>query len=224
MFKMVNGTNFVWNYLDRNTDIKRDLARGIVNISSLSKYILRSHPKLKMCPTGVMTSIRRYIEDRGFEKKHLALQRIFENTKLEMSFGNIILHINKTPDSLEKLTGLFKKLNLFGEDNVNIVMDKSSFAIIFDNEHHALMKEHFNNGDVIKEIADTGQVVLKFDPAVMQTPNVFATILNEIGINDINVIDSITKREKFMIFVKEDDLMNTCSILHKFTKEAKKAG
>jgi len=126
---MVNGTNVVWNYLDRNTDIKRCLAAGIVNISSLSKHILKSNPELKMCPTGAMTSIRRYIEDRGFEKKHHALQKIFENTKLEMRFGNIILHINKTPDSLDKLTGLFKKLNLFGEDNVDIVMDKSSFAI-----------------------------------------------------------------------------------------------
>ena len=56
----------------------------------------------------------------------------------------------------------------------------------------------------------------------MQTPNIFGRILNEIGIHDINVIDTISKREKFMIFVNEKDIMNTCNILYRFTKEANK--
>jgi len=171
--------------------------------------------------TGVITSIRRYLDEMKFEEKHTVLDKIFASTKLEMSFGNVVLHIRKTEHSLSDLTELFKKLNLFGESNVNLVMDKSSFALIFDNEHYQLIRGQFHNDKIINEMDNIGQVVLRFHPSVVQTPNVFATILNEVGINDINVIDSITKRERFMIFVEEKDLMDTCNILYKFTKMAK---
>lgn len=220
---MVNHTNLIWKYLDRNTDVKRDLARGIVNVRSLAKFILKENPHLDIGITGIVTAIRRYLDEKKFEEKHKALDKIFENTKLEMSFGNAILHLKKTEHSLNALTELFKKLNLLGEDTVNLVMDKSSFALTFDDDHYDLIRNQFNDDKVMKEMKDVGQIVLKFDPAVMETPNVFSTVLNEVGINDINVIDSVTKREKFMIFVKEKDLMNTCNILYKFTKEAKRA-
>lgn len=218
---MVNGTNFVWNYLDRSTDIKRNLARGVINTRSLAQYILRENPQIDTSIRGVVTAIRRYLAERKFEEKYSALDRVFSGTKLEMNFGNVVLHIKKTEHSLSALSELFKKLNLIGEDSVNLVMDKNSFALIYDNDNYDLIRSQFNQDKVINEIDNVGQVVLKFHPSVMRTPNVFATILNEIGINDINVIDSITKRERFMIFVEEKDLMNTCNVLYKFTRMGK---
>lgn len=216
---MVNGTNLVWNYLDKSSDIRRDLSRGIINVRSLAKHILKENPGLGMKSTGVISAVKRYISEQDFNISESELQKIFANTKLEMAFGNVILHINKTESSVSALSELFKKLNLIGDDNVNFVMDKASFAIIFDDMHQSLIRSQFTNEKIINELDNIGQITLRFDPAVMQTPNVFATVLNEIGINRINVIDSITKRERFMIFVQEKDLMNTCNILYKFTKE-----
>ncbi len=216
---MVNGTNLVWTYINRNTDIKRNLSRGIINIRSLAKYILESHPNIDITTTGIVTSIRRYLEENKFEEKNKNLSKIFSNTKMEMSFGNSILHVRKTEHTLASLNELFKKLNLLGTDNASMVMDKSSFALIYDNEQKNLIRSQFENNVVISEISDVGHITLKFDPLVIQTPNVFATVLNEIGINDINVLDSITKRERFMIFVHEKDLMETCNILYKFTRD-----
>jgi len=219
---MVNHTSLVWKYLDRNTDIKRNISRGIVNTRSLAKHILNENPYIKISMDGIVTAIRRYIDENKFEEKNSALDKIFSDTKLEMSFGNVVLHIKKTEHSLSALTELFKKFNLIGENNVNLVMDKNSFALIFDKDNYQLIRGQFHEDKIINEIGNIGQVVLKFHPSVLKTPNVFATILNEIGINDINVIDSITKRERFMIFVEEKDLMNTCNILYRLTKEAKK--
>jgi len=139
--KMVNGSNFIWNYLDGNTHIKRCMARGIVNNMSLAKFILKENPHLGLSVTGIITSIKRYTEESKFEEKHAAINKIFENTKLSTSSGNVVLHVNKTEHSLSALTELFKKLNLLGEDNVNIVLDKSSFALIFDDDIYTLMKK-----------------------------------------------------------------------------------
>ena len=218
---MVNGTNYVWNFLDRNTDIKRDLARDVINLHSLAHFILRQNPQMELQHSGVVSAVKRYIEEHKFDEKNTQLDTIFAHTKLEMNFGNVVLHIKKTEHSLSALTELFKKLNLIGEDNVNLIMDKMSFALIFDNDNYQLIRGQFTSDKIINELDNIGQVVLKFHPSVLKTPNVFATILNEVGINDINVIDSITKREKFMIFVEEKDLMSTCNILYKFTKIAK---
>ncbi|HZX44814.1 MAG TPA: hypothetical protein VFF28_03980, partial [Candidatus Nanoarchaeia archaeon] len=141
--------------------------------------------------SGVVSAVKRYIEEHKFDEKNTQLDTIFAHTKLEMNFGNVVLHIKKTEHSLSALTELFKKLNLIGEDNVNLIMDKMSFALIFDNDNYQLIRGQFTSDKIINELDNIGQVVLKFHPSVLKTPNVFATILNEVGINDINVIDSI---------------------------------
>jgi hypothetical protein len=219
---MVNGTNFVWNYLDRNTDIKRDIGRGIINLRSLAKFIMQENPSLGLSISGTVIAVRRYTEEKKFQTKHSAMDKIFSNTKLKMSLGKIILHINKTEHSISALMELFKKLNLVGEESVNLVMDKHSFALYFDSEYHDLIRNQFTQDKIITEIDDVGQIIMKFDPAVLETPNVFATILNELGINDINVVDSISKRERFLVFLHEKDLMNACNIVYKYTKPGRK--
>ena len=39
---MANLTHEVWNYLDSEPSIKRELSRGIVNIMALAKHIIQS--------------------------------------------------------------------------------------------------------------------------------------------------------------------------------------
>jgi len=219
---MANGSMLVYSYLNRNTDIKRNISRGVINIRALAKFILNENPELNLSQTGVITALRRYVEDADFDQKQKSLDKIFQNTKLEMSFGNVIMHIDKTESSINALIDLLKKLNFNGKGHLNIVMGEASFAMMFDNEVYDLVSKQFENENIIKEINKVGKVTLKLDPAVMETPNVFATILNGVGINDINVLDSITKRERFMIFVKEEELMKTCNVLYKFTSEARK--
>lgn len=218
---MVNGSNFVYNYLDRHKDIRRNISRKIINTRSLAKYIHKENPELNMSTTGIITAIRRYSEGINSEKNNIKIDNIFKNTILEMGFGYRILNVLKTEYTLNLLNELLKKINLRGNSNINVVMSKSSFALYFDIEKYDLIIEELNDAKILYEIKDIGMIKLKFGPIIDSTPNVFATILNEIGMNHINVIDVYTKRDKMMIYVSEKDLMNCSNIIHKLLNEVK---
>ena len=67
---MTNLTHEVWNYLDSEPSIKKELSRGIVNIMALAKYIIDTK-NLEKSPDAVISAIRRYVlEERHAPKFH----------------------------------------------------------------------------------------------------------------------------------------------------------
>ena len=56
---MANLTHEVWNYLDSETSIKKELKRGIVNSMALAKHIINAK-NMSCSPDAVISAIRRY--------------------------------------------------------------------------------------------------------------------------------------------------------------------
>lgn len=211
----------MWKYLDRKSELKRVMDLDVLNTTSVAKLILKEVPELKLDLSGVVSAVRRYMQENSGNTHPSSLVNVFNSARMNMNFDNTIIHVNKSEKSLHELSELFKRLQLLGADNVNFIADKNSFALIFDNDHYSVVRSQFSDKNIIREVKNIGLITFSFDPIVWETPNVYATILGELGANNINLIDVITKAEKLMIFVKEEDLMRTTNILYKFVKSAR---
>jgi len=77
---MTNLTQEIWNFLDSEPSIRKELGRGVVNVMALSKHIIKSK-NLKCSVDAVISSVRRYLDEKKFEKDFPKVEEIIKSAK-----------------------------------------------------------------------------------------------------------------------------------------------
>jgi len=213
---MTNVTSLVNNFIERDVVLQKDIARGLINTSALAKYIIKE-VKIKSSPDAVVTAIRRNIEENGYDKRFKEKKKFFTNSivscKNKMAF--IVLH--KSEATLNLLSELFDKINIHGGETIRLAKSSESLEILIDEKNLDKVRSIFTQ-DKIKLIQkNTGVVTINLSKDdclnLNNTPGVFASILNELAINNISVHETISCLYEIMIFVDEKDLLKSYEVL-----------
>ena len=212
---MANASVEVLNFLDRQPAIKKCLSQRLINVSSLAKFIMQNGESNieSMNVDAVITAIRRSIEDsakESFENKSLILR----NSRLTCRNKIASIIVKKESSAMPALSNIFSSVDFLGAETLRIVKGQSTIMLLFDEELLEKITKLFNPSLIIESRKKLGVITIALS-LDQQKHNAFCSILNELSINNVNVIEAVTCISEYMVFVDEKDMLKAHEILYK---------
>ena len=209
---MANLTHEVWNYLDSAPRIKRELSRGIVNIMALAKHIIQSK-NMNSSVDAVISSIRRYINEGRHEVKFHNADEVIKSSRISTKNRIALIAMKRDSRILELLPKVFPLIEISRGDVMRLSEGKESIKLLVDEKNMQKVVDIFPKDKIIVVVKNLSELGIHFGPGSSETVGVLATIMNELAVNNIKIIESIGCLPEFMIFVDTKDILKAHEII-----------
>ena len=210
---MTNIVHKTWKILDNNPDIRREMNRGLINISALARYII-NEKKIDATLDAVISAIRRYKLDKHddvFDNAYKMLsQTVNVSTKSNLSEISLI----KDDEVQGLLPKIFSIIKYVHGDVLRVSQANESIRLLIDEKNMDKVIEMFPKNKIISKEKGLAEINIYIHPKMQTTPGILAAIANELSINDINIVEFMTCPPEMICVVKKDDLLRASNVLY----------
>ena len=203
---MTNLTQEIWNLLDSEPSIKKELGRGIVNIMALSKYIMKAK-NLDCSIDAVISSIRRYVSEKKFDVNFPKVDEIIKSSRISTKTRIALISMKRESRIIELLPNVFPLVELNRGDVMRLSEGKESIKLLVDEKNLQKILDIFPKDRIIGVTKNLSELNIAFIPGSVKTAGVLATITNALAIKDVNIIEAIGCMPEFMIFLDTKDIL-----------------
>jgi aspartokinase len=217
---MTNITHKVWKILDENPSIRKEMSRGLINNTALAKYIIKEK-KVTASIDAVSSALRRYKLDRYgdlFKTASKIISHSSVSTKNKLANVAII----KDNETQELLAKLFTIVNYNKGEVLRIIQADESIKILVDEKNLSKIKELFSKNKIINIDEDLAEINMHLAPGAVDTPGILSVISNELTLNGINVMETMSCVPEVLWFVKEKDALKAYTIIYQLCQPIKK--
>jgi len=209
---MTSLTQEIWNYLDSEPSIKKELGRDIVNVMALAKYIIKSR-NLSCSADAVISSIRRYVAEKKFDANFPKVEEIIRSSRISTKTRIALIAMKRDSKIIELLPNVFPLIELNRGDVMRLSEGKESIKLLVDEKNIEKILEIFPKEKIIKVTKDLSELSITFGPGSSEAVGVLATILNAFAVNDIRIVETIGCLPEFMIFFDTKDILKAHEIM-----------
>ena len=217
---MTNIVHEVWKILDNNPSIRREMNRGLINISSLARYIINKK-KIDATLDAVISAIRRYkldTHDDVFDNAYNILsQTVNVSTKNNLAEISLI----KDDEVQELLQKLFYIIKYVRGDVLRVSQANESIRLLIDEKNMNKVIDLFPKNKIISREKGLAEINIYIHPKMQTTPGILAAIANELAINNINIVEFMTCPPEMICVVKKDDLLKASNVLYNLCESNK---
>ncbi|UCH72492.1 MAG: hypothetical protein JSW62_02795 [Thermoplasmatales archaeon] len=210
---MTNIMHEVWKILDNSPSIRREMSRGLINHSALARYMIEEK-KVDASLDAVISAIRRYKIER-YEEFYKIANNILSKSSISTKSKLANIAIIKDTETQKLLPKLFTIVNYNRGDVLRIIQADESIKILVDEKNLEKVKQLFSKDKIIKIDRNLGEVNLHLDPEAVNTPGVIAVASNELTMNGINIMETMSCVPELLWFVKEKDILKVHSVMHR---------
>lgn len=209
---MTNIVHEVWKILDHDSCIKRCMSRNLINTTALARYMIKEK-NVRSTLDAVSSSIRRYEIDRYSDlfstaNKIVSLGTISTKSKL----ANISLI--KDTEVEELLPKLFSIIHFHRGDVLRIIQADAAIKILVNEKNLETVKKLFPEGKIIKIDRNLAELNMHLHPEAVKTPGILAVISNELAMNGVNIMESMSCVPEMLWFVNEKDVLKAYNVLY----------
>ena len=215
---MTNITNGVWSFLNSEPSIKKDLSRGIINNMALAKHIIKAK-NLDGSVDAVISAIRRYITEEKYESKFQSAEKIIKSSRISTKNKIALITMKRDAQIIELLPKVFPLIELARGDVMRLSEGKESIKLLVDEKNRQKIVDIFPSGKIVGVKKNLSEINIHFGPGSGESVGVLATIMNELAVNDIKIIESIGCLPEFMIFVDTKDILKAHEILIRLAED-----
>lgn len=209
---MANINQKVWQILDSDLSVKKDLARKIVNTRALARDIIKRY-NLKTSLDAVISAIRRFEAQGNFVKEDKQMRNLLKNSLIRTRTNLTCFTIKIKPREF------FKKVQDVDMNIPGTRVSSGSFAVklvVISDKADRIRKKFKDH--IIKEEKELGEIKLELSDEACQTKGVLARIASEISLHDINIQEFFICPPEFLIYVREKDLVKTHQSIVELTR------
>ena len=208
---MTNIVHNVWNILDSSPSIRRCMSQGLINNTALARYIIEEK-KVDSTLDAVSSAIRRYELTQHVE--------IFSTANNIVSLGSISTKSKLANIALMKDTGveellpkLFSIIQFHRGDVLRIIQADEAIKILVNEKNLDTVLQLFPKSKIIKINRNLAEINIHLHPEAVNTPGIIAIISNELAINEVNVMETMSCVPEMLLFVKEKDMLKAYNVL-----------
>jgi len=206
----ININQEVRRIIDNNLAIRKLLGEGLINTLALARKILKDY-NLNCTLSAVLSAIRRYQEKLKYKDYLKDVYNLLKNSTLTMKTKLFSVLLKKTGDTRKKLAKLYSELE---PDETFVVFEVTKYLkIILDKRGKRTVEDLFLKKDIIDIEENIGLLHMGYNIDVTKTPGVFALLANELGANDISIVDSMICHSEHIIIVREKDIRKAFDIV-----------
>jgi len=209
---MTNIVHEVWKILDTSPSIQRDMSLGLINHSALARYIIEEK-NLEANLDAVLSAIRRYEVDPSQDLINTANDIICHSavsTKSKIANISII----KDTETQKLLPKLFTLINYNRGDVLRIIQAEESIKILVDEKNLEKVKQMFPKDKIINIEENLGEINIHLHSEAVNTPGIIAVISNELLMNGINIMETMSCVPELLWFVREKDLLTAYNVFY----------
>lgn len=203
---MVSITKQVWEILDNDITIKKDLERGIINVSALSQYILDTY-KIKGSLDSVISAIRRYKADQTIQDDYARIKTAMEESVISTKTNISLLALRNAPTTYKYVGQLMAHEDFVKNDVFRLIKTRWGIKLVVDRDSMEKAKSFFPDA----ALEDTQTNLVELNARLTEdgwgTKGVLSRIANELATQDVNIELIFSVYPNISIFISEKDLV-----------------
>ena len=203
---MTNLTQEIWNFLDSEPSIKKELSRGIVNVMALAKYIMKTK-NLNCSIDAVISSLRRYIAEKKFDTDFPKVEEIIKSSRISTKTRIASITMKRESRIIELLPNVFPLVELNRGDVMRLSEGKESIKLLVDEKNLQKILDIFPKDKIVGVTKNLSELNIAFGAGSIETAGVLATITNALAVKGINIVETIGCLPEFMIFLDTKDIL-----------------
>ncbi|MGV8086635.1 MAG: hypothetical protein ACP5N1_03320 [Candidatus Woesearchaeota archaeon] len=208
----------VWSIIDSDIVIQKAMFEGLINTSALARKIAKEN-NLTDNIDAIISAIRRYdmkgIKKKSSDKIHFLLKNATLSTRTKL----VSLLLQKKDETRQKITELYSSIDHTGGEIIRIFEVAKYIKIIIDEKNISKAKKLFSHEITVDINTKLSELSIDYNEDITKIPGLFATIANELSINDISIVDSMICHREHILITSENDLQKTFNIVFSLLKK-----
>jgi hypothetical protein len=203
---MTSITKQVWEILDNDITIKKDLERGIINVSALSQYILDTY-QIKGSLDSVISAIRRYKADETIQDDYARITKGLQEAVISTKTNISLITLRNTSNTYKYIGQLMAHEDFLKNDVFRLIKTRHEVQIVVDRDSQAKAKSFFPESAVEEIQKGLVELSITLTQKGWDTKGVLSRISNELATQGINIVLIFSVYPTISIFMDEKDLL-----------------
>jgi predicted regulator of amino acid metabolism with ACT domain len=208
-------SDVVRRVIERDAVIRNGLARGLINIRALARYV-QVETKNEMSLEAIISAVRRHpVRESAARYKEIGglLQRLtMKNRIVDVA----IINDSGIPVALGKFSG---EIDFARGETFRIVAGVETVRVVIDERNLDKLREVIPQKSIKSITNHLAEIIASLSEASETTPGVLSTFATELAINDINIIEFMSCVPELIIVVKEKDALKSYESLERLFSE-----
>lgn len=215
---MTSITKRVWQILDEDPSIKKDLSREIINVSGLAAYLKKVY-KLDGSIDSVISAIRRYNASAEVQNADAEVQTALVDAVVGTKTKITAIHLKNSANLYKYLSELMKDSEFYKSEIFRLIKSRNETLVLIDSESLARVKSFFPEGNIISTEKGLAELSVTLTKKGWRSKGVMARLANSIANYGVNIAMIVTSEPRLSIFVAEKDLMRAHEAVLSLTRE-----
>jgi len=212
-----NTTSIVERVIQRDGAIRNDLARGLLNIRALARYIQEEARRdgEELSIEALIGAIRRY-DVRGRMEAHQGAGMLLK--KLTMRNKIVDVAILNDPEITAALAKFASTIDYSLGETFRLVSGVESIRVVIDEKNLDKMKSIIPKKNIPKISTGLAEIIVSMSEVADKTPGVVSEVTTELAMNGINMIEFMSCVPELIIVVDEKDALRSYDAIEKLTR------
>jgi len=198
--------------------LEEGIADGIINLSALARKVQPQIEKTLMKPvseSAILMALKR-MSPKLTKKLKLNKQSIFRAGDLTVRSDLSEFTFLRSETLLEKQKLLLHEIKDRGDHFITFTQGVFEITTIVNSGLAEAVETIFKGEKVISRLSDLAAVTIRLSPQTVHTPGVHYSILKQLALRDINVVEVVSTYTEFTIILEKNYVDVSFSILLKF--------
>lgn len=219
---MINLTYLIQNCIEKDPIVRKGLARGLISPTLLATHIKKSNPTENISLEALRTAIRRSKKElSNFTETQNKTDHVFKDSNIHLKSGIAKVSFQKGDASLELINRSIKTMEIYGGDTFRIIKGHRILHLLVDHENLDKIQGAFSER-ILNIEENLCEITINMPDKSRNTPGLFAAIIDEIALSNINIIEAFSCGTEINVFVEEKDSQETFNLLKNMLTMAKK--
>lgn len=211
MITVAEGTKRI---IERSRYLQEALEKGMINISSLARYIKPELEEMLIKKTSVSAIIMAIRRVTKHLKPRLAHKNIFKTPPDMITRSNLVeINVANSKTLIEKSPQLLKLSKSQTEAFFTITEGVFETTIIASLDLYKDIKTLLKKETIVAEFYDLCSITVRLPKEAISSPGVFYFFLKSLAWEEINIIEIVSTYREFTLILKQKDTNNTLAIL-----------
>ncbi len=203
---MTSITKQIWEILDNDVTIKKDLERGIINVSALSQYLLDTY-QIKGSLDSVISAIRRYKVDTQLQDDYARIAKALREAVVSTKTHISCISLKNSPTTYKYLGQLMSHEDFLKNDVFRLIKTRTGVQIVVDRDSMSKAKSFFPPTTMEETTEGLVELSIRLTENGWNTKGIISRIANELATQDVNIELLFTVYPQVSFFLAEKDLV-----------------
>ncbi len=212
-----NTAAVVAKFIERDGAIRNDLARGLVNVRSLARYIQEAARRegQESSLEAIIGAIRRFpIEQQWVTQRNIG-ELIGKLTVRNKIVDVVILNDPEITAALGKFASM---IDYSVGETFRLVSGVESIRVVIDEKNLDKMKSIIPRKNIPKISTGLAEIIVSLHHEAEMTPGVVSTVTTELALNGINMVEFMSCVPELIIVVDGGDALRSYEAIERLSK------